>query len=237
MQVLLPEPVSEDLTRFGLTEPGLTAFLLALLRPGQTFVDVGAHFGFFTLLGAHLVGPSGRVHAFEPTPATHALLSANTAALPTVTRSPYALWSEEGEIQIRDFGGRLSAYNSAFQPRLDDEPGARLVAVPAISLDEFCARHDVRPDLVKIDAESAESRILSGMARLLEEERVAVTVEVGDYDIEGVPPSAELIESVTARGYAAFEYADAGIRPHRIRERYEYDNILLVPGEHPFAAS
>src|SRR4051794_26544966 len=64
MEVRLPETQSEKLVRFGLTEPELTAYVLALLRPGQIFIDVGAHYGYYSVLGAGLVGPRGHVYAF-----------------------------------------------------------------------------------------------------------------------------------------------------------------------------
>src|SRR6202163_1121267 len=49
-------------------EPGLVRHLAGRLRPGDVFIDVGAHIGLFSVLAAHLVGGSGRVVAFEPYP-------------------------------------------------------------------------------------------------------------------------------------------------------------------------
>src|SRR5687768_1033712 len=50
----------------GRYEEHLTAALVAALRPGDTFLDLGANMGYFTMLAASLVGPGGRVLAFEP---------------------------------------------------------------------------------------------------------------------------------------------------------------------------
>src|SRR5262245_53155507 len=47
-------------------EPDEIAFMRGALKPGDTAVDVGAHIGFFAVQMASLVGPQGRVHAFEP---------------------------------------------------------------------------------------------------------------------------------------------------------------------------
>src|SRR5438876_11187265 len=44
------------------------AFIMACIRPGDTFVDVGGNIGMITLLGSRLVGERGRVHTFEPNP-------------------------------------------------------------------------------------------------------------------------------------------------------------------------
>ena len=49
-------------------EPLLTGYFVEHLRPGAVFVDVGANCGYFSMLAAGLVGPSGRVFSFEPNP-------------------------------------------------------------------------------------------------------------------------------------------------------------------------
>jgi FkbM family methyltransferase len=239
MRVRLPEAVSNQLLCCGLFEPGLTAFMLRLLGPGHCFVDVGAHFGYFTLLAAHLVGAAGRVDAFEPTPSTFGVLARNVAHLPNVLASQVAVWSERSQLTVTDLGTRLSAFNSVFAPRLggDAPTGTRAgqVRVDAVSLDDYCAARGIRPHFVKIDAESAEHRIVQGMDGLLARARPLLSLEVGDFDIAGVPSSSTLLRAVLARDYLAFEYADGAIRPHTVRERYQYDNILLAPREHPFA--
>ena len=64
----------------GRYEPQETQLLRDLLEPGNVFVDVGANWGYYTLAAAHMVGPEGRVVAFEPEPRLFALLTANIAA-------------------------------------------------------------------------------------------------------------------------------------------------------------
>lgn len=235
MLVRIPEAVSNQIVRYGLTEPGLTAFMLQLLRPGQVFIDVGAHFGYFTVLGARLVGDGGHVHAFEPTPSTFEMLRTNAGWRRGVVLNQSAVWSRPQRLAIRDFGGRLSAFNSAFAPRLSqhdrNHTSETSIEVSAVALDDYCAARDLHPQFVKIDAESAEWHIISGMERLLNADRPAVTVEVGDFDIEGAPASVELLDVLIMRGYQPFEFHDGSIRRHVLRDRYEYDNILLVPGE------
>ena len=55
-------------------EPRTTAWMLAHVQPNATVVDVGANVGYYTLLAARLVGPEGRVVAFEPNPVVRAQL-------------------------------------------------------------------------------------------------------------------------------------------------------------------
>ena len=68
--IVYPEYVSGFLGKYGYFERDLTAAVVDLVEPGDTFYDVGAHFGFYSVLAADLVGSSGAVHSFEPTPQT-----------------------------------------------------------------------------------------------------------------------------------------------------------------------
>src|SRR6185312_2755012 len=61
-------------------EPAETAFLRGSLRPGMTFIDIGANIGYFTTLAGGLVGSGGKVISFEPDPHNFDLLGRNTAA-------------------------------------------------------------------------------------------------------------------------------------------------------------
>lgn len=63
----------------GLYEPDTTALLLSLLRPGDVYVDIGAHIGYTTTLASRLVGPSGHVIAFEPNVPNFRRLAAHVA--------------------------------------------------------------------------------------------------------------------------------------------------------------
>lgn len=58
--------LTPHIIREGQWEPWLTTFLMNELKPGQSFIDIGANCGFYTLLGAKLVGSTGKVVAIEP---------------------------------------------------------------------------------------------------------------------------------------------------------------------------
>jgi FkbM family methyltransferase len=241
MRLLIPEAVSEQLLRCRLFEPSVTAYMLRLLRPGDVFIDVGAHFGYFTLLGAWLTRDLGQVHSFEPTPSTFQMLVENTRSHRTTRLNQLAVWSQCMTLTINDFGPSLSAFNSAYNPRFRNpntnaaQSGA--VQVKAVTLDHYCDEHDLLPRFVKIDAESAESEIIRGMNDLLTKSRPMVSIEVGDFDLKGVCLSVELLQSVMDYGYLPFCLDSAAIRLHQLRESYDYDNILLVPEEQVKAIS
>jgi hypothetical protein len=98
-----------------------------------------------------------------------------------------------------------------------------------ISIDDYVVRNNLSPSFVKIDAESAEFDILKGMEQPLNSYRPAVSVEVGDMDIEGVIPCRDLVQYLVNRDYRADDFDGDAIVEHKLRERYEYDNILFLP--------
>src|SRR2546430_6530544 len=65
---------SRNTARGWLYEPETTRLFFKWLRPGDTFVDIGANAGYYTAISGSIVGPSGRVHAFEPNPMVATLL-------------------------------------------------------------------------------------------------------------------------------------------------------------------
>ncbi len=233
MLVALPEEVSVSLRRHGFVEYDLTACLLSLIRPGATVLDVGAHIGYFSLLAGALAGPAGRVVAFEPTPATLTVLRDNARRAGNVTVVPAAAWSTEGELTLHDHGPGYSAYNSAFQARLPEVVRARVPVevrkVRAMRLDDYVREHALAVDLVKIDAESAESHVLRGMRTLLSERRLVISLEVGDLDVPGVPTSRELVDTLRAAGYHPYEPHDGRLRRHEPRAEYGYQNLIFLP--------
>jgi FkbM family methyltransferase len=130
-----------------------------LLRPGDRFVDIGANVGYFTLLAASLVGPTGSVDAFEPGQPALDRLRENVAmnALPQVRVRPLALSDAAGEALLttgRDTENRLATADDAVTAPVRAE---RLDAV----LDEGPYA------MAKADVEGAELRVLRGAERLL----------------------------------------------------------------------
>ncbi|MEA2372955.1 MAG: hypothetical protein QOH12_3349 [Solirubrobacteraceae bacterium] len=228
MHVVLPEPLSCELYGYRFFEEGLSAFMLATVQPGYRVYDVGAHYGYFTRLASLLVGPSGTVHSFEPTPSSFSRLLQNTGDLANVTCNNAALWHKREMLHMTDFGTKLSMYNSLLAPRMgmpDGVAGVK-IKVQALGLDEYADLAGT-PDFVKIDAESAEWHILQGMSGVLKVKRPIVTIEVGDFGIVGAARSRALLDYVIDYGYTPFEYRDGRLVPHVLKDAYGYDNILL----------
>jgi FkbM family methyltransferase len=232
MSLRFPDPVSMFIHRYGFFEEGLTRIFLECVRPGMTVFDVGAHFGYFGLLAAELVGQEGQVHCFDPTPSTFELLRQNVAHRSNVHPQNLALYSREATLSFSDYGLAYAAFNSLGGSKL--RGSARRVAprrydVQAVSLDHYVQFSGVRPDFVKIDAEGAEFEILVGAERTLAEVRPMLTLEVGDDDPDRPGESRRVVDAVLSRGYRAVEARDGRIVPHIPRDKYTWDNLLFLP--------
>lgn len=147
----------------GLLRPGsvyeepLVRFFSDFVRPREAFFDVGANIGYFTLLAAKLVGPSGRVFAFEP----------NLEAADLLERSARANGYFSVEV-VRKAVGRESCPRASFflsdaTSSFHNRHGGTPADVEVVSLDEYMAQSGVEPDWLKIDAEGSEADILAGM--------------------------------------------------------------------------
>jgi FkbM family methyltransferase len=157
----------------GRTAPAETAAVRASLAPGGTFVDVGANWGYFTLAGAHAVGPEGRVVALEPDPRMHAELRANVArnGIRNVTILAVAAAEGAGEAVLAGYGeaDRNRGVSSLVAAPSADAPA---FTVRTAALDDLLDGEGIGAvDLVKIDVEGAEERVLRGMARGLAQGR------------------------------------------------------------------
>jgi|HubBroStandDraft_1064217.scaffolds.fasta_scaffold67700_1 FkbM family methyltransferase len=162
----------------GAYEPHVTRCITALLRPGDTFIDVGAHIGFFSLIASSRVGPDGHVFAFEANCDRFEELKSNAAAYPWLVCYSLAVWNKSGRI---DFSNPQQPGESGWGKVAAVRKEGHVVTVEAISLDEW---HEIEGfpaiRLIKIDAEGAEPFILEGMRRLVSKTHPYLIVELND---------------------------------------------------------
>jgi FkbM family methyltransferase len=235
---VLPEAVTSEIWRSGGFELPVSMALLSFLKPGGTYIDVGAHFGYFSLLASKLVGAEGRVLSIEAMPSTYKYLSANikkNASYQNITAFEGAAYSERAELTFRDFGVVASSLNSAFAARdtsnLIGNPGNE-VKVQAHTVDSLVKKFEFKNiDLVKIDAESSEKFVLEGMQETLKEYRPFIVMEVGDSNpLEN--SVGELLAQMSVAGYSAY-YRDQNQRLQQFQHigNVAYANLVFCPIE------
>lgn len=236
MDIILPERVSRFIWKHGYFEADVCAYMIVFLRRGMSFVDIGTHFGFFALLAAHLIKQEGRIIAFEPSCRTYRHLQENInryCTCPNIYLCNSAAYSKNGWAQFCDYGLEDSAFNSMFRPRDVREPSTDFakIRVQTRRVDDVLGAERITAvDMIKIDAESCEMHVLTGLERTLQACRPKLIVEVGDFDIPGVPASRQLIQHLRQLGYRPFDIRDGEISPHVVQDRYEYGNLLFVHG-------
>lgn len=141
------------------------------LTEGDTAVDIGAHWGIYTVLMAAMCGQSGNVAAFEPDPYARAVLLKNLALNPEIKR-PFieasACSDGPGEATLFSRGGNSQSSLARSAVEFTPDQTAEKISVPLVSLDSYLESHRLpEPRWVKIDAEGAEIRILKGAPRVL----------------------------------------------------------------------
>lgn len=234
MSVILPEEVSTSIWRYGYFEEDVVLYMLSFLKEGMTFIDIGAHFGFFTLLGSYLGGKNGKVLSFEPTPSTYQQLQKNITYYsnnPNVEIYNDAIFSEETELKFFDYGLANSAYNSVFGLRKTNSSSIikNEIVVKARKIDNVLRGKKFKNlNLIKIDAESSEIHVLKGMLETLKNYKPNIIVEVGDFEVSGVPRSKEIITWLEKMNYSPYEICNGEIVPHIVREKYGYGNLLFL---------
>ena len=151
----------------GLIEPDVSRLLPKIVKPGGVFLDVGANFGYYTLFGAMLGGPNGRVLSFEANPSLAPLIERSVYVNgygPRVKLFRYAVSDQPGTAQFgfdvfAPGGGGLAAGASA-------DERLQKVEVECARIDDLVGP-DVTADCIKIDVEGHEFAALRGMESLL----------------------------------------------------------------------
>ncbi len=156
-------------------EPELL-YLCQLLSAGDTFVDVGASYGLYTLVGASIVGRTGRVISFEPASRSSETLKRNIElnGLRNVTLARAALSDHEGraKLYLHDDSSRNSLGALAELPHGCEE-------VQVLTLDNLMVEPNLgRLKAIKMDVEGAEEMVLRGGKDVLAQFRPAVIFEI-----------------------------------------------------------
>lgn len=238
------EGIARQLLIKGIYEEEETHFFLEWLQPGMAVLDIGANFGYFTLLAAKAVGSTGRVLSFEPEPANFALLTRNIALNGYAHARGFQLALSDHAGSLRLFTDAANLGNPSLSAKNVPASGA-FVDVATITLDAFLAGERDLParfHLLKMDVQGAEALVMAGAKALLERDRPWLLLEIWPKGLRnmGSDPLVFLrgLESLgyTARRVTRSGGSGAKLDPEevlRICERREegedFVNLLFEP--------
>ena len=231
MKVVLPEIVSEQIFTYGLFDDVVSWLAVKATRPGDVVLDIGAHFGYFTLLFSELVGGKGRVVAFEPTPSTFGLLKGNIDRYKNVVAENMALGSKVGEAALCDHGLKYCAWNSLAEESrlgvLPPEVTQTRVSVGLTTVDDFVKQHGLKPGLIKIDAENFEAEVMVGAEQTICSHAPSVIMETGSAAAlkAGSFLVAHDYQLFVSEGCGSLDHWQAGLDSANTR----FKDILFVP--------
>ncbi|WP_439565924.1 FkbM family methyltransferase [Microcella sp.] len=178
-------------SRLGAAEPELRG-LPALVRPGDTVIDIGAAHGMYAVTLAALVGPQGHVAAFEPHPRQQRTLRRWRGLLgaPQLELTPSAVGPGTGSVTMRlPIVLGLPIYGRAHLTEGAAEPGprerSRLWSTPMTSVDAWVESTGARSvSFIKADVEGFEPQVLEGAAATIDRDRSALLLEIEDRHLE-----------------------------------------------------
>jgi FkbM family methyltransferase len=162
-------------------EVRLTRFLIGTLAADDVFFDIGANFGFYSLLASEFV-TAGRVCSFEPVPYVFAGLAANAGSAGNVEAVNSAVSDRVGVLNF-DQAPESRHTGSSFDEVSARVPGAPEISftriqVPSTTVDAFRERSGLMPTVIKIDVEGAEKLVIAGARKTLAEGAPTVILEV-----------------------------------------------------------
>jgi len=199
----LKDPEQRRLYFFGDYDERREADLITrVLAPGESFWDVGANVGYFTLLAAACLNNTGQVVAFEPGQAAYTQLTVNLSLNPftNILTCPAAVTDREGETLLHSAPGLADGRANLFQAGAGQTETER---VRTVALDGWRTReHQPLPDFIKLDVEGAELAALTGAREVLAAGEPLLLVEMKEAVFQALGMDRTAIQDfLQPRGY------------------------------------
>jgi len=176
----------------GESEPSQTELMKKIVKPGMIVFDLGANFGWFSLVLSKLVGSSGRVYSFEADPTLTDILKENIELnnLSNISVQSMAVSNKEGVSKF--------SLNKSYDTRnqLDSISNSEnTINVKVISLDEFCKKEKLKKvDFIKMDIEGSEPKALEGMKKIISDNpQIKIITEFNQNAMSDVGSSPEYL--------------------------------------------
>jgi FkbM family methyltransferase len=198
------------------------------VHPGAVVFDVGANFGYYSISLASVMQGNGKVFAFEPSKTTFRRLRTNIGLnhLESVVSAIPCGLSETSQVAYLDQVEEGNSGAAAVSPEAKGE------AIQLDTLDHFCDANEIhRMDLIKIDVEGSELRVIEGGRAMLTRHQPIIMVEFNSSALRGAGTSAgQLEELLQTLGYQLFATKRERLLPFRYDpQRDILRNVFCIP--------
>jgi FkbM family methyltransferase len=204
-----------------------TQLVLTLaLREGDTFVDIGANEGMMTLTAARLVGPRGRVIAFEPNPAPRGVFERAVAGngIRQVDIRPCGLGDVEATLELSV--PKVNSGEGSFSGNAYADEDVMRVQCPVRIGDRELAYEN--PRLIKIDVEGFEEHVLRGLRETIARARPLIVMEMVSKHLRRANSSVEALASLlSTQSYRGWQL---GLTSSKFKKRLKLRPAAFAPG-------
>jgi FkbM family methyltransferase len=210
--------IDRNILIFGTYDLDLHLGLQRLLKPGMVAFDVGANLGEMALHMARLVGSGGQVWAFEPVPAIHQRLLGHIQRNNVgniIHAVDLALSDQTGAAALAAPDEHADNQGLGSIANLTAKAGPVRTTIPTITLDDFVAQHGIsRIDLMKIDIQGAEPKLIAGGTQTLSRFAPDLLMEFSPDDLRHTgTTSRDLAVQLSELGYQIHALIKEGIGP------------------------
>ncbi|MDJ0703814.1 MAG: FkbM family methyltransferase [Leptolyngbyaceae cyanobacterium MO_188.B28] len=196
---------------------------LKLTQASKCFIDVGAHYGIFSL--AFSARPDSVAHSFEPSPDAFKVLKHNIMVNPghLVHPYPFAVNSSDNKLNLYPD----VADHCIVSPKRDSFVSDSCITVDAIRLDTFVLTQKIKPDVIKIDVEGYEMDVLRGAKRLLSDYSPLIFLEIHPDELRDNGQTVEQVLSfLTNLNYIFFNHKGTRLSSNSLIETVQVSRIV-----------
>lgn len=174
------------------------------IKRGDVVLDIGANVGFYTLIFARLVGPEGKVFAFEPDPESFYLLKKNVEinGYTNVILIQKAVSNSSGKLRLY-----LAELNKGDHRIWDSREKRNSIEIESIRLDDYFKNYSGKVSFIKIDTQGAEGLVFQGMSDFLKQNNnVRIILEFWPAGLErtGIDP-ADFLKLISEHGFKLYQ--------------------------------
>ncbi len=187
-------------------DKGGIAYINEAVKNGNTVLDIGAHKGGYLYFMQKLVGPKGQIHAFEPQSLLYAYLVKMKPIMrwDNVTINNIALSDNDATATLyipSNLTGQSSSPSATIYEQHNLGAVSKTETVHTTSMDQYCVKHQIKPDVLKIDVEGNELKVFKGAIQILQKYKPKIIVEIEAVHV-GKERVLETIAFLTQLGYS-----------------------------------